>query len=95
MSHIHTTESMNLPTTASPIRPSPLSFDIGRYRVSPLSRRTDNGEYVASISLRSGFGSTSHDRVFRLLPLFPNEQAALDFAAHQGREMAMQQVAVC
>lgn len=51
----------------------------------------DSGEYIASISLRSGTGSATHDRVFRLAPLFATSRDALDYAASEGRQFALEQ----
>ena len=65
-------------------------FPVGKYLVSPLSRLTDTGDYSASISLRSGRGMASHDRVFRLLPRFSTRQAALNYAASEGHALALQ-----
>lgn len=68
-------------------------FPVGKYLVSPLSRLTETGDYSASISLRSGRGMASHDRVFRLLPRFASHHAALRYAAREGRAMALQHAA--
>lgn len=64
-------------------------FSVGRFLVSPLSRLTDSGEYSASISIRSGRGMGTHDRVFRLLPRFNTHHAALEYAAHEGRAIIL------
>lgn len=66
------------------------SFPVGKYLVSPLSRLTETGDYSASISLRSGRGMASHDRVFRLVPRFDTHHAALRYAAREGRALALQ-----
>lgn len=66
------------------------SFPVGKYLVSPLSRLTDAGDYSASISLRSGRGMGTHDRVFRLVPRFATHLAALHYAAREGRALALQ-----
>ncbi len=66
-------------------------FSVGKFLVSPLSRLTEAGDYIASISIRSGRGSGSHDRVFRFLPRFTTQQGALAYAAHEGRCLALQQ----
>lgn len=52
--------------------------------LSPITRQTDSGQYTASLSIRSGRGSMTHDRVFRFTPLFPTDQAAARYALHQG-----------
>lgn len=66
------------------------SFPVGKYLVSPLSRLTEAGDYSASISLRSGRGMGTHDRVFRLVPRFATHHAALRYAAREGRALALQ-----
>jgi len=63
-------------------------FSVGKYTVSPLCRQTDAGDYIAITSLRSGSGSTTHDRVFRFLPRFQTGRNALRFAAREGRALA-------
>ena len=63
-------------------------FQVGKFLVSPLSRLTEAGDYLASISIRSGRGSGTHDRIFRLLPRFASDHAALKYAASEGRELA-------
>ena len=60
-------------------------FSVGRYVVSPLTRRLDDGAYSASVSIRSGRGQASSDRVLRLLGRFTTADGALLHAAAQGR----------
>ncbi len=60
-------------------------FSVGRYVVSPLTRRLDDGAYSASVSIRSGRGQASSDRVLRLLGRFTTADGALRHAAAQGR----------
>lgn len=57
---------------------------VGRFTLSTTSRKTACGHFTASLSIRSGSGSGTQDRVFRFLPLFSTAQAALDFALDQG-----------
>lgn len=63
---------------------------MGRYVLSPVSRQTDDGQYTASLSIRSGRGSASHDRVFRFIPLFPTSLAAVQYALAQGMHYTRQ-----
>jgi hypothetical protein len=63
---------------------SPHSQQVGRYVLSPVSRETDGGQYTASLSIRSGRGSASHDRVFRFIPLFSSPKDAVQYAMAQG-----------
>ena len=57
---------------------------VGKYLVSPLSTRLADGRFAASVSIRSGQGSGTHDRVLRLLPVFDTPQAASRYATDQG-----------
>jgi len=49
-----------------------------------LTRRLADDRYSASVSIRSGRGSQTHDRVLRLLPLFNDHQSAASYAVAQG-----------
>ena len=60
------------------------TFSVGKYLVSPLTRRTDHGEFAASVSIRSGRGSGTHDRVFRFVPHFPTRAGARRYAVAEG-----------
>ena len=60
-------------------------FSVGRYVVSPLTRLLDDGAYSASVSIRSGRGQASSDRVLRLIGRFTTADGALCHAAAQGR----------
>jgi hypothetical protein len=55
-------------------------IEVGKYRVSPLATQTDAGSFAASVSIRSGRGSATHDRVSRFSTLFDNAPAALHYA---------------
>lgn len=55
----------------------------GKYRVSPLTRRLDGGHFAAAVSIRSGRGSMTHDRVLRFSPLFETAEQAARYAAEQ------------
>ena len=57
---------------------------VGRFVLSPITRQTDDGQFSAALSIRSGRGSTTHDRVFRFIPLFSTPQAATRYALDQG-----------
>ena len=60
------------------------SIEIGKYLVSPLTKRLPDRRYAASVSIRSGRGSATHDRVLRLLPSFDCPREARQFALAQG-----------
>jgi len=53
---------------------------VGKYLVSPLAKEQGEGRYAASVSIRSGRGSASHDRVLRFSGLFDSAAAALHYA---------------
>lgn len=57
---------------------------VGKYLVSPLSKQLEDGAYVASVSIRSGRGSGTHDRVVRFAQHFETRDAAERFATEQG-----------
>ena len=53
---------------------------VGKYLVSPLAKPQGEGRYVASVSIRSGKGSATHDRVMRFSGLFDSATSALQYA---------------
>jgi hypothetical protein len=57
---------------------------VGKYLVSPMTRLTEQGDYSASVSIRSGRGSGTHDRVFRFVPRFATPEGARTYALEQG-----------
>ncbi|MFZ9233364.1 MAG: hypothetical protein ACO226_03590, partial [Hylemonella sp.] len=56
------------------------AFSVGKYLVSPLSRLSESGRYLASVSIRSGSGRGTYDRVFRFVPQFDTQEGALQYA---------------
>jgi hypothetical protein len=60
------------------------NLSLGKYLVSPLIRLTTDGDYAASVSIRSGRGSGTHDRVFRFVPRFATADGARAYAIEQG-----------
>jgi hypothetical protein len=66
------------------------AFSVGKYLVSPLSRLTESGQYAASVSIRSGRGSGTHDRVFRFIPEFTTQEGALQYAIAEGHSWLQQ-----
>lgn len=53
---------------------------VGKYLVSPLAKPQGKGRYAASVSIRSGQGSATYDRVMRFSGLFDSAALALQFA---------------
>jgi len=58
--------------------------------LSPITRQNADGQFVASLSIRSGQGSGTHDRVYRFVPLFDSPQAAALYAIDQGQAFIRQ-----
>lgn len=57
---------------------------VGRYLISPLTKRLENGWFACSVSIRSGRGSATTDRVVRLTRLFRDRFAAAEYALAEG-----------
>ena len=51
--------------------------------MSPLTRPAECGRHRAAVSIRSGAGSMTHDRVMRFVPLFDTPDQATCFAVGQ------------
>lgn len=58
----------------------------GKYLISPIVKPLENGWYAASVSIRSGTGSGTHDRVLRLTRLFQSNLAAVQYAIAEGMQ---------
>lgn len=60
------------------------NVEVGKYLVSPFSKLANEGHYLASVSIRSGRGSGTHDRVLRFAKPFEHRHDAEDYAKVQG-----------
>ncbi|MDC8785376.1 hypothetical protein [Roseateles koreensis] len=60
------------------------SIEVGKYLVSPIIKAQDDGSFAASVSIRSGRGSASHDRVMRFTKRFHTQRAAVRYATAEG-----------
>ena len=60
------------------------NIEVGRYLISPMSQARDGGGFDALVSIRSGRGMASVDRVMRFTPQFRSSQAALRYAKAEG-----------
>ena len=60
------------------------SIEIGKYLVSPLIKQLDDGLFAPSVSIRTGRGSATHDRVLRLTPRFDSLNDAIRYATDEG-----------
>lgn len=70
--------------TQSGARASAAPHTIGRYLVSPLIRLLEDGWFSSSVSIRSGSGSATTDRVLRLPRLFRCAEEAVAYARAEG-----------
>jgi hypothetical protein len=73
------------------------NLKVGKYLISPLTRTLDNGWFACSVSIRSGSGSATTDRVVRLTRLFRDRLAAVEYALAEGLQwvgMAPRQAAL-
>jgi hypothetical protein len=59
------------------------ALQVGKYLVTPLTRPNDDGRFCAAVSIRSGTGSMTHDRVLRFVPVFDTSDQASSFATDQ------------
>ena len=50
-----------------------------------MTRLLQGGHYSAAVSIRSGRGSMTHDRVVRFAPIFKSQDQAARFAAARAR----------
>lgn len=66
------------------------SIEVGRFLVSPMTSRGSDGLFVASVSIRSGRGMASVDRVMRFKASFATPTAALSYATVEGKAWAEQ-----
>jgi hypothetical protein len=60
------------------------NIEVGRFQVSPMTQPRDGGGFDALVSIRSGHGMASVDRVMRFTPCFRSAQAALRYARAEG-----------
>ena len=70
--------------------PSPLSpvVNIGKYRIAACPSVLGSGRFSAQVSIASGRGSASTDRVMRFTTDFPCHASAARYAMTQGIDWA-------
>lgn len=66
------------------------SIEVGKYLVSPFIKTNADGGYLANVSIRSGQGMASHDRVLRFSPSFKHSSEALAYATRAGLDWIRQ-----
>lgn len=57
---------------------------LGKYRIAACPRPLEGGRFAAQVSIASGRGSASTDRVMRFVDEFPTHDAAARYAIAQG-----------
>ena len=65
---------------------APAAITAGKYLISPITTLLDNGWYACSVSIRSGSGSGTTDRIVRLTRLFQNALRAAEYAIAEGHQ---------
>ncbi|RZL39588.1 MAG: hypothetical protein EOP35_03370 [Rubrivivax sp.] len=60
------------------------NIEVGRYVVSPMILARNDGGFGAVVSIRSGQGMSSVDRVMHFTPQFISARAALRYAKAEG-----------
>jgi hypothetical protein len=60
------------------------THQVGKYLVSSSTRLDGCGRYAACVSIRSGRGSATHDRVMRFARCFDSSEKATRYATSQG-----------
>ena len=60
------------------------NIEVGRYVVSPMTQARNGGGFDALVSIRSGQGMASVDRVMQFTPRFHSPVAALRYARAEG-----------
>ncbi len=63
----------------------PRAFAAGKFHITPLARLHAGGHHTASLSIRRGKGSQTHDRVYTFKPAFKTHESALMYATALGR----------
>jgi hypothetical protein len=66
------------------------AFSVGKYLVSPSAHTTHDGQFTAGVSIRSGRGSGTHDRIYRFVPEFAHRDCALQYAINEGHRWLAQ-----
>lgn len=57
---------------------------LGKYRIAACPRPLEGGRFAAQVSIASGRGSATTDRVMRFHDHFPSHDAAAHYALAQG-----------
>ena len=77
---IHNYNDMTISTS----NPSTSPITMGKYRIAACLRPLDCGRFAAQVSIASGSGRGTTDRVMRFHDLFLTHEAAAHYALAQG-----------
>jgi hypothetical protein len=72
--------------TIYPVATTPIT--IGKYRIAACASPSSTGRFSAQVSIASGRGSASTDRVMRFVDEFSTQDAAAQYALAQGVDWA-------
>jgi hypothetical protein len=65
------------------ITPETNPIRYGKYRITTLTAQGDDGRFRPSVSIQSGTGRASHDRIYRFIPSFESAESAARYALDQ------------
>ncbi|WP_067060759.1 hypothetical protein [Roseateles chitosanitabidus] len=65
------------------------SIEVGRFRVSPMTSTDRDGRFASSVSIQSGRGSATTDRIFRFKETFATCDGAQRYALDEGMAWAL------
>jgi len=74
----------------NPQRIRPPAVTIGKYRIAACPHPLDDGRFAAQVSIASGSGRSTTDRVMRFCDDFATPDAAAHYALAQGIEWVHQ-----
>jgi hypothetical protein len=60
------------------------SISAGKFLLTPMTRPHAAGHHTASLSIRRGKGSQTHDHIYTFKPAFRTQDSALMYAAARG-----------
>jgi hypothetical protein len=79
---IHNNNKMTTTMTTTSSSTSPITM--GKYRIAACPRPLEGGRFAAQVSIASGSGRGTTDRVMRFHDHFPTHDAAAHYALAQG-----------
>jgi len=62
------------------------AFTYGKYLITPITRKRENGQFTSVVSIRCGRGSETRDKIYTFARPFKSQETALMYAASEGRK---------